>query len=82
MPMNRDDVLFKHILMCQKKYNKPDMHSFTIAVNGGVAFVECRQHEVLCIVDINGVRDSFASSAVAVCNRLVMLGADIDTISV
>ena len=39
--MTTNDRLYKFILKCTKNASKPDLHSFTINVDGGMAFVDC-----------------------------------------
>lgn len=81
--MNDDERLFKYILKCCKRANKPDLHSFTIWAKDGCAFVECRSHEVY--IEINrkdGGKTQWCGTPIAAVTRLIKMGADFETIEV
>ena len=77
-----DDKLFSTILSCMKNQSKPDVHSFTIKILNGTAFVDCRAGEVYVESHYEEVTTRFVGTAVAATNRLHALGADPDTISI
>lgn len=82
--MQSSDKLFRFILKCQKNYNKPDLHSFWININGGRAYVECRGYEVFMEIYIAATPEEkkiqWVGTAVAAANKLDLLGANYRTI--
>lgn len=78
--IDKDDILFKCILKCQRNYNKMDLHSFVIRVEKGQAFVECRQHEVYIEIHTIDNRIKWVGTAIAAANLLDRYKADYTTI--
>lgn len=78
--IEKDDILFKFILKCQKNYNKMDLHSFVICVEKGKAFVECRQYEVYIEIHTIDNRIKWVGTAIAAANLLDLYKADYTTI--
>ena len=79
--MDKNEKLFKFIIKVQRNHYKPDVHSFYIKINGGEAYVE-GQYGGVYIREFydDGSENEFHGTAVAATNRLIMLGADYDTI--
>lgn len=80
-----DERLFKFILKCKKTSN-PDLHSFIIKIDGGIAFVECRDYGEIYIdtrtsqKDGSEKREQFAGTPIAATNFLMARKADMATI--
>ena len=74
-----DDRLFKFILRCNRHKDTPDLHSFKIAITGGVAFVECRGFEVYVEAHTKTI-ERFVGTDIAVTNFLEKRGADYESI--
>ena len=75
-----NEKLFKFILKCQRNHYKPDVHTFWIDINGGRAYVECRQNEVFVQSHTGGFVKEWCGTAVAATNRLERLDAVYETI--
>lgn len=84
--IKENDIIFKTLQYCRKNIHIPDLHSFTINIKDGIAFVEHRGYEVFVETitydkDNKETRTQFAGSEIAVANRLDAFGADAETIS-
>lgn len=83
--MINDERLFKFILKC-KKASKPDLHSFVIKIDSGIAFVECRDYGEIYVdtrttqKDGSEKREQFAGTPIAATNFLIARKADMSTI--
>lgn len=82
--MSSDERLFKFLLKCNRDANKPDMHSFTAKIKGGVVYVECREYETYVkstVYDDNGNETikQWIGTPVAMANLLETLEIDLDT---
>lgn len=79
--IDNNDRIFKFILKAQRNHNEPDIHSFFIDFDGGRAYVE-GQLDGLYMKEYynNGLESEFCGTAIAVANRLEMLGAKYETI--
>ena len=81
-----EDKLFKVLMKCCRNRNKPDLHSFTVLILGGVAFVDCgREDKQVLIRAYYDGKDNFTDWVglpVAACNRLINIGADVETIEI
>lgn len=80
--IDEKDIIFKTILRCVKNVNKPDLHSFTVRIKGGLAYVEA-QYAGAVMVDTNTgdcKHTYFVGTPIAAANRLEMFGADPHTI--
>ena len=78
-----EDVIFKTILRCLKNIDKPDLHSFTIRVPGGLAYIEA-EYGGGVFVDVNTGHCEhrfYNGTPMAAANYLEMIGADPKTIS-
>lgn len=79
------DRLFNFIMKCNRNAHVPDLHSFTIKINKGIAFVECRGHQEVYIEtrtygeEYDKV-ENWCGTPVAAANRLNKLKADLNTI--
>ena len=84
MKQFQDEKLFKFILSCARNHNKPDLHSFTIELKSGKAFVKCDCYGVH-ITEFSFDENSnekitqWEGTAIAATNRLEMLGAKYET---
>lgn len=74
-----EDRLFKFILRCNRNKDTPDLHSFKISINGGVAFVECRGFEVYIEAHTEKI-ERFVGTAIAATNYLEQRSADYESI--
>lgn len=70
------DRLFKIIFRCARNQHKPDLHSFVVPIKNGIAYVECRSHEVFIQERYEDKTREWCGTAVAASNRLDKLGAD------
>ena len=81
-----DERLFKFVLMCCKKKDIPDLHSFVIEIDDGKAFVECEGGTAdvyidgFCYKDGKEKRIQFRGTAVAATSFLEIRNAKIETI--
>ena len=77
-----NEKLYKFIKKCQRYHYKPDLHSFTVETDRGIAFVECDTHEIDIYYDVDGnhARATF-SNAIDATLFLEYLNARLDTIS-
>ena len=79
-----EERLFKFILGCVRRVDKPDLHSFTIKITGGMAYVEAQYAGAVYVETHCGTNDEtvmrFCGTPIAAANRLIMLGADASTI--
>lgn len=75
-----NDKIFRLIIKCLKNEGKPDLHSFTIKTEKGVAFVDCRCGEVFIEIHSCDGKQQFCGTAVAATNRLLNLGADYESV--
>lgn len=85
MSFDTQERLFKFILKC-KETRTPDLHSFVIKIDNGIAFVECRDYGEIYIdtrISQKGdveKREQFAGTPIAATNFLLLRNADITTI--
>lgn len=83
----KDDRIWKQILYCSRHTHIPDLHSFMVNIKNGVAFVEVRPYGDVFIEtktqnDAGEERSyQWAGTLAAAANRLEMLSADPDSIS-
>lgn len=81
--MTTGDRLFKQLQYCKNHKDVPDLHSFMVDINGGVAYVEVRDYGEVFIETRNGNHEKvsqWCGTMIAAANRLEMFGADPDTI--
>jgi hypothetical protein len=84
--MTNSDRIFKQLQYCIKHIGTPDLHSFTINIRDGIAYVEVRTYgEVFIETRTRGEEfdkvAGWCGTMIAAANRLDMFGADPDTIS-
>lgn len=83
-----DEPIWKQLQYCQRHRNDPDLHSFTVNVRDGIAFVEVGTYGE-CFIETKTQKSAddeektvqWCGTLVAAANRLDMLGADPGTIS-
>ena len=80
--IDTNDDIFRLILRCCKNHSKPDLHSFTIAIKSGIAFVDCRKNEVYIKEFYENETKEFVGLPVAAANRLEILCADVSSASI
>lgn len=78
--MDNGDKIFKFLQKCNTNCHKPDLHSFTARINGGIVYVECRGYDVYIESQIFDKKTQWVGTTVAAANRLEMLGIEFDTI--
>lgn len=83
-----EEYLWKALKYCDSNRNKPDLHSFVVNIKNGIAFVEVREYgEVFIETKTQSDGDNeekttqWCGTLIAACNRLEMLGANHETIS-
>lgn len=84
--MTNGDRLFKQLQYCKRHIGTPDLHSFTVNIQDGIAYVEVRTYgEVFIETRTRGEGldkvAQWCGTMIAAANRLDMFGADPDTIS-
>lgn len=84
--MKNSDRIFKHLQYCKRHIGTPDLHSFTVNIRDGIAYVEVRTYgdEVFIETWTRGEEldkvTRWCGTMIAAANRLDMFGADPDTI--
>ena len=78
--LSESERLFKFILWCQQRKHVPDLHSFTIRIKNGTAYVEAQEQGIFVEHRIGDNIFQWAGTAIAATIRLEMLGADFDSI--
>lgn len=86
MTTNNADKIFKFLQKCNRRAYCADVHSFTIKITNGSAYVECwGGNEVYietntCTASGEEKRSQWCGTTVAAANRLEKLGAIYETI--
>lgn len=84
--MANSDRIFKQLQYCKRHIGTPDLHSFTVNIRDGIAYVEVRTYgEVFIETRTRGEEldkvTRWCGTMIAAANRLDIFGADPDTIS-
>ncbi len=84
--MTYQDKIYKLLLKCNRKHYEPDMHSFRADIKNGVAFVECRGHEIFIETrkyeNGNENISQWAGSLLAATNKLELLQIDLLSVEI
>ena len=86
--MTNSDRIFKQLQYCERHIGTPDLHSFTVNIRDGIAYVEVRSYGEVFIETRTATEHAtfdkvsqWCGTMIAAANRLDMFGADHDTIS-
>ena len=78
--IDNNDLIYKSIFTCTRNKNQPDLHSFTIALAEGNAYVDAQDNEIYMEIYRNNTKYQWRGTVLAAANKLYELGGDAKTI--